>query len=98
MSRGKRPRDAGDDRGQPGRKAWARLSPARASYRWAPGSAHRGVGHGGGHAETGRVWQSGGFWQQADSLLLADGALPRLHEEYQTAAILPASAGPSRTP
>ena len=50
-----------------------------------------------GHAETGRVWQSGGFWRRADGLLLADGALLRMHEEYQAAAVLPAPAGPSQT-
>jgi len=46
-----------------------------------------------GHAETGRVWQSGGFWRQADGVLLADGALLRMHEDYQAAAIRPAPPG-----
>jgi hypothetical protein len=52
-----------------------------------------------GHAETGRVWQSGGFWRQADGLLLAGGALLRMHEDYQAAIVRPAPAaapGPFR--
>jgi DNA-binding GntR family transcriptional regulator len=52
-----------------------------------------------GHAETGRVWQSGGFWRQADGLLLAGGALLRIHEDYQAAVVRPAPAavpGPFR--
>jgi DNA-binding transcriptional regulator YhcF (GntR family) len=50
-----------------------------------------------GHAETGRLWQSGGFWRQADGLLLAGGALLRLHEEYQAAVVGPAPASPPET-
>ena len=47
-----------------------------------------------GHAETGRLWQSRGFWERADGGLLADGALLRLHEQYQAAVVArPAPAG-----
>ena len=47
-----------------------------------------------GHAETGRLWQARGFWERADGGLLADGALLRLHEQYQAAAVArPAPAG-----
>lgn len=52
-----------------------------------------------GHAETGRVWQSRRFWQQADGVLLAEGALLRLHEEYQAAVAggaMAAAPGPGR--
>ena len=45
-----------------------------------------------GHAETGRVWQSRRFWERADGVLLADGALLRLHEEHQAAAHAPQDA------
>jgi hypothetical protein len=45
-----------------------------------------------GHAETGRLWQSRGFWERADGILLAGGALLRLHEQYQAAAVRPAPA------
>jgi Helix-turn-helix domain len=45
-----------------------------------------------GHAETGRLWQARGFWERADGILLADGALLRLHEHYQAAAVRPAPA------
>jgi len=46
-----------------------------------------------GHAETGRVWQSRGFWERADGVLLAGGALLRLHEQYQAAVSAPAPQG-----
>ena len=39
-----------------------------------------------GHAETGRLWQSRHFWEQADKALDADGALLRLHDAYQAAS------------
>ena len=45
-----------------------------------------------GHAETGRLWQSRGFWERADGALFADGALQRLHEQYQAAAVSPGQA------
>jgi hypothetical protein len=39
-----------------------------------------------GHAETGRLWQSRQFWERADAILLAGGALLRLHDVYRAAA------------
>jgi hypothetical protein len=38
-----------------------------------------------GHAETGRVWQSRQFWEQADAVLGADGGVLRLHDAYREA-------------
>jgi Helix-turn-helix domain/Bacterial regulatory proteins, gntR family len=38
-----------------------------------------------GHAETGRLWQSRQFWEQADTALRADGDLLRLHDAYREA-------------
>jgi transcriptional regulator with XRE-family HTH domain len=38
-----------------------------------------------GHAETGRLWQSRHFWEQADAVLAADGELLRLHDAYRAA-------------
>jgi DNA-binding XRE family transcriptional regulator len=38
-----------------------------------------------GHAETGRTWQSRPFWELADNVLTANGALVRLHDAYRTA-------------
>jgi transcriptional regulator with XRE-family HTH domain len=38
-----------------------------------------------GHAETGRLWQSRGFWERADAALGAGGALLRLHDAYREA-------------
>lgn len=38
-----------------------------------------------GHAETGRLWQSRGFWERADAALCAGGALLRLHDAYREA-------------
>ena len=46
-----------------------------------------------GHAETGRVWQSRAFWERADGVLLAEGALLRLHDDHQAAVVRPAPAG-----
>ena len=40
-----------------------------------------------GHAETGRLWQARRFWERADGVLLAGGALLRLHEQYLAAAV-----------
>ena len=39
-----------------------------------------------GHAETGRLWQSRQFWERADAILGAGGALLRLHDAYRAAA------------
>jgi hypothetical protein len=39
-----------------------------------------------GHAETGRLWQSRQFWERADAILVAGGALLRLHDVYRAAA------------
>jgi hypothetical protein len=38
-----------------------------------------------GHAETGRTWQSRRFWERADAVLCASGALLRLHDAYRAA-------------
>jgi hypothetical protein len=38
-----------------------------------------------GHAETGRLWQSRQFWERADAILGAGGALLRLHDVYRAA-------------
>ena len=38
-----------------------------------------------GHAETGRLWQSRRFWEQADQVLGAGGDLLRLHDAYREA-------------
>jgi transcriptional regulator with XRE-family HTH domain len=38
-----------------------------------------------GHAETGRLWQSRKFWQQADRVLGAAGALLSMYDEHQAA-------------
>jgi DNA-binding transcriptional regulator YhcF (GntR family) len=38
-----------------------------------------------GHAETGRLWQSRRFWERADAILDAAGALLRLHDAYRAA-------------
>ena len=45
-----------------------------------------------GHAETGRLWQSRYFWEQADKALDADGALLRLHDAYQAASVSSSAA------
>jgi hypothetical protein len=39
-----------------------------------------------GHAETGRLWQSRDFWERADAVLGAGGALLVLHDAYRAAA------------
>ena len=38
-----------------------------------------------GHAETGRLWQSRRFWERADAILDAAGALITLHDTYRQA-------------
>jgi hypothetical protein len=38
-----------------------------------------------GHAETGRLWQSRRFWDRADAILGAGGALLTLHDAYRAA-------------
>ena len=38
-----------------------------------------------GHAETGRLWQSRQFWERADAILGAGGALLKLHDVYRAA-------------
>jgi hypothetical protein len=38
-----------------------------------------------GHAETGRLWQSRQFWENADKALNAHGELLRLHDAYRAA-------------
>jgi hypothetical protein len=49
-----------------------------------------------GHAETGRLWQSREFWDRADAVLGADGALLRLHDAYREAGTF-AAAGAAGT-
>jgi DNA-binding transcriptional regulator YhcF (GntR family) len=44
-----------------------------------------------GHAETGRLWQSRRFWENADRVLRAGGELLRLHDAYRTATAAPGS-------
>lgn len=44
-----------------------------------------------GHAETGRLWQSRGFWERADQALGARGLLLRHHDDYRAAAVPSAS-------
>jgi hypothetical protein len=39
-----------------------------------------------GHAETGRLWQSRQFWERADAILGAGGALLALHDVYRASA------------
>jgi DNA-binding transcriptional regulator YhcF (GntR family) len=39
-----------------------------------------------GHAETGRLWQSRRFWEQADKWLGADGELLALHDAFRAAS------------
>jgi DNA-binding transcriptional MocR family regulator len=39
-----------------------------------------------GHAETGRLWQSRSFWEQADAVLDAGGELLTLHDAFRAAA------------
>src|SRR5580700_10251967 len=39
-----------------------------------------------GHAETGRLWQSRQFWERADAILGAGGALLKLHDAYRAAS------------
>lgn len=49
-----------------------------------------------GHAETGRLWQSRRFWEQADKWLCADGELLALHDAYRTATTPADSATPEQ--
>ncbi len=44
-----------------------------------------------GHAETGRLWQSRGFWERADEALGAHGLLLRHHDDYRAADVPSAS-------
>lgn len=46
-----------------------------------------------GHAETGRLWQSRTFWERADKVLDAGGALLALHNAYQEAEAAALTAG-----
>jgi hypothetical protein len=50
-----------------------------------------------GHAETGRLWQSRRFWEEADAALDAGGALLTLHDAYRAAAVAQ-QAGRARPP
>jgi transcriptional regulator with XRE-family HTH domain len=40
-----------------------------------------------GHAETGRLWQSRGFWEHADKAVDAGGELLALHDAYRAATV-----------
>jgi Helix-turn-helix domain/Bacterial regulatory proteins, gntR family len=42
-----------------------------------------------GHAETGRLWQSRDFWQRADLVLGASGALLRMYDQHQAGPVAP---------
>lgn len=46
-----------------------------------------------GHAETGRVWQSRHFWEQADKAVGAGGELLALHDAYRAVAVPAGPAG-----
>lgn len=48
-----------------------------------------------GHAETGRLWQSRHFWEQADAVLGAGGALLKLHDAYDEACAASAASSPA---
>jgi hypothetical protein len=68
------------------------LSAALAARRHAVGLTQRGlaalVGRSVttvGHAETGRLWQSRQFWENADKVLSARGELLRAHDAYRAA-------------
>lgn len=45
-----------------------------------------------GHAETGRLWQSRGFWERADKELDAGGELLARHDAYRAATAAPPSS------
>jgi len=47
-----------------------------------------------GHAETGRLWQSRGFWEAAGTVLGDGGALLLMYDEHKAAAL----AGPPSPP
>jgi Helix-turn-helix domain len=51
-----------------------------------------------GHAETGRLWQSRTFWEQADGVLAADGELTRRYDAYRAAVPADAPAAPAPAP
>lgn len=98
-SRNARPRIPGHDR-DPARqdlaRARRRLSAALAARRRAAGRTQQQLaGLTGfsltavGHAETGRLWQSRRFWEQADKVLLAAGDLLTLHDACRAAAAPP---------
>jgi hypothetical protein len=46
-----------------------------------------------GHAETGRLWQSRGFWELVDAALTAGGELLELHDAYRQAVASAPAAG-----
>jgi hypothetical protein len=46
-----------------------------------------------GHAETGRLWQSRGFWQRVDLALRADGALVGRYDAWRAGSAPGSSAG-----
>ena len=50
-----------------------------------------------GHAETGRLWQSREFWERADAVLGANGALLRLHDAYREAGTSASTGAASTT-
>lgn len=102
-SRNARPRIAGSGDQSAGRQDLARarreLSGALAARRRAAGlTQHELAALAGcsvtsiGHAETGRLWQSRRFWEQADKALHAGGDLLRLHDAYRAAAAPPTAA------
>jgi transcriptional regulator with XRE-family HTH domain len=47
-----------------------------------------------GHAETGRLWQSRAFWENADKALSVHGELLRAHDAYRAGV----TAGPAPAP
>ena len=51
-----------------------------------------------GHAETGRLWQSRQFWERADAILGAGGALLKLHDAYRAASAPGAADSEPRRP
>jgi hypothetical protein len=48
-----------------------------------------------GHAETGRLWQSRHFWENADKALSACGELLRAHDAYRAAVTADPAPGPT---
>jgi DNA-binding transcriptional regulator YhcF (GntR family) len=51
-----------------------------------------------GHAETGRLWQSRPFWENADKVLDAGGGLLRLHDVYRAAEVPPSPSAAEDIP